>query len=311
MRVEGSSQGLETTDIESDGVRLRIILPPPDLAPFVSSYYSTQAAPGPRGTDWLPPESANLRAGRASIYEAAIGDEPMRAVPAAVISGPTSKATRLRIEGGHFWGVGLSPAGFAKFVGLSAADFADRFVDMTELTAFEGFVAMFERMMENPGDTEGCVASLNQTFRALLDRPLGNQDAIVKAHGAIVSDETNSVAQLGELLNFNSRTLERFCRRYFGFNPQMLLRRQRFLRSLAKFMLDPSMKWIDSLDTHYCDQAHFGKDFKNIMGMRPSDFARMNHPIASAAVHGRTAIAGEGMQALAKPGPAGSGDSGL
>ena len=94
---------------------------------------------------------------------------------------------------------------------------------------------------------------------------------------------------------------DRFCGRVFGFSPQLLLRRQRFIRSLAKFMLDPSLKWIDTLDTHYHDQAHFVRDFKRFMTMSPSEYARLPHPILAAAAHARMAVAGEAMQVLHSP----------
>nr|WP_282099696.1 helix-turn-helix domain-containing protein [Qipengyuania qiaonensis] len=97
------------------------------------------------------------------------------------------------------------------------------------------------------------------------------------------------------------RTFERFCKRHFGFAPSALLRRQRFLRSLGKYMLDPSMRWIGSLDTHYWDQAHFIREFRATMNMKPSEFAALPHPISGAAVRLTSMRAGVTMQALYHP----------
>jgi hypothetical protein len=80
-----------------------------------------------------------------------------------------------------------------------------------------------------------------------------------------------------------------------------LLRRQRFLRSLAQFMLDPTLTWISTLDWHYVDQAHFVRDFKRFMSMSPSSYAARDHPVLRAAAQARTAAAGAAVQALHKP----------
>jgi AraC-like DNA-binding protein len=96
-------------------------------------------------------------------------------------------------------------------------------------------------------------------------------------------------------------TLERVCRRHFGFAPQMLLRRQRFMRSLSQFMLDPSLKWIGALDSHYHDQAQFVRDFHRFMGMNPRDYAALPHPILGEIMRARHEAAGAAVQALHVP----------
>jgi len=109
------------------------------------------------------------------------------------------------------------------------------------------------------------------------------------------------IAELVERLGMNIRSLERLSRRAFGFPPKLLIRRQRFLRSLARFMLDPSLKWLGALDYHYHDQSHFVRDFRRFMGMVPSAYARLDKPFMIAAARARMAIAGEAMQGLHRP----------
>ena len=91
--------------------------------------------------------------------------------------------------------------------------------------------------------------------------------------------DIRNVAGLVEATGITQRTLERLCQRAFGFSPKLLLRRQRFMRSLAQFMLEPSLKWVGALDGQYHDQAQFVRDFRSFMGTTPSDYGAAPHPI--------------------------------
>ena len=109
------------------------------------------------------------------------------------------------------------------------------------------------------------------------------------------------MADLADRLGISARSLERLSLRAFGFSPKLLLRRQRFLRSLAQFMLDPSLKWISTLDWHYVDQAHFVRDFQRFMTMRPSQYAAQDHPVLRSAARARAVATGVAVQALHQP----------
>ena len=102
------------------------------------------------------------------------------------------------------------------------------------------------------------------------------------------------VAALQEHLGVSVKALERLCRRYFGFTPKLLLRRQRFLRSLAHYMLDPSLSWVRALDGQYHDQAQFVREFRAFMGLTPTAYARLPHPILEPIMRQRMADQGAG-----------------
>jgi methylphosphotriester-DNA--protein-cysteine methyltransferase len=108
----------------------------------------------------------------------------------------------------------------------------------------------------------------------------------------MLNPEVATVAQLRERLSVSSHALERLCRRYFGFSPQLLLRRQRFVRSLGRFMLESASSWSKALDPHYHDQAQFVRDFRYFMGMTPDRYAALPHPILKPIMFQRIADAG-------------------
>lgn len=285
---------------ETAKVRLQFAMPPPDLAPYISTFYYTETGEGEPVEDWMHPEWANLRVGRAAIYEAGVGKDPLRSVPEVVVSGPTSHAMRFRIAGGRFWGVGLLPLGWARFVGRPASDFADEFHDIVGETDFAAIAEVLRGVASTTGDIAGDVERLVAGFRNLPVHPV-DEEAIVGVHEALVAQRDHSVASLAQAAGMTVRTLERFCKRAFGFTPKLLIRRQRFLRSLARFMLDPDCSWIGALDGQYFDQAQFVREFRRFMTMAPSEYAALPKPILTAAVIARTQAAGDAMQVLQKP----------
>lgn len=284
-------------------VGIEFYLPCAALRPYVTTYYHTRVS-GPAGTvveDWLHPEWANLRFHDAPGYEGAIGGGPVVKVPRAVMTGPTSLATHFLARPSRSWGIGLLPLGWAKFTDAVAADYADRFCDGAADPAFSALASVGPKLFRAGADLEADKERIEAHLLALLDRRAAREAEIVSVQNALLDSSLHSVSDFVAAVGMNKRTLERFARNVFGFAPQTLLRRQRFLRSLARFMLDPSLSWIDTLDSHYHDQAHFVRDFKRFMTMSPREYARLPHPVLMAAARARMAIAGEAVQGLHRP----------
>ncbi|MBO9697815.1 MAG: helix-turn-helix transcriptional regulator [Sphingopyxis sp.] len=272
------------------------------LRPYLSTIYLTEVAvaDGARVVDYLHPEWANLRFVDGDPPRAAIGDGPVIEVPRFVATGPTSHATRFAAGTMRTWGVGVLPMGWAKFIPLAADELADRLCDGAAHPAFAR-VAPLAGPLGQIDDTDAAAALIDAHFCALLAEAPPDDPMILAAHAALVDDDLSSVADLSAKLGLSERSIERLCHRAFGFSPKLLLRRQRFLRSLARFMLDPSMAWIDTMDHLYYDQAQFTRDFQRFMGMGPRDYATLPKPILGAAAFARTAAFGAPVQGLHRP----------
>ncbi|MDJ0979525.1 MAG: helix-turn-helix domain-containing protein [Erythrobacter sp.] len=298
----------------ANAITIRFALPCEALRPYVTTYYLTQAQTSksdPLIEDYLHPEWANLRSISEGWASAAIGGGPLEPSPAFAVTGPTSQATRFRIGdrqtqvAGGSWGIGLLPLGWAKLTGASAHAYADRVADGNADPAFDQLRALgpelAKRFNGEPRDFAQDIALIDEHLTRLLDRPISGAEAIAAVNAALVDPDVASAAQLADAVGMTLRSLERLSRRAFGFPPKLLLRRQRFLRCLSQFMLDPSLKWLNTLDTQYHDQAHFVRDFKRFMGMTPRQYAKLDKPLLIAAAQARMAIAGEAVQGLHDP----------
>jgi AraC-type DNA-binding domain-containing proteins len=272
------------------------------LRPYASTIYLTEidAPPGERVEDYLHPEWANLRFIAGEPPLAAIAGATPAVAPAFIAAGPTSMATYFAAGTMRAWGVGLLPMGWAKFVPLSAEALADRFCDGAAHPSFAAF-APLGPLLAAANSPERDARMIDAHLVGLLAEAPPDEPAILAAHCALVDDDLRSVADLAAVLNLSERSVERLSRRAFGFPPKLLLRRQRFLRSLARFMLDPSMAWTATLDHHYHDQAQFTRDFQRFMGMSPRTYAARSKPILGAAALARAAAAGEAVQGLHRP----------
>lgn len=287
-----------------NSVQIRFALPAEALRPFVTTYYRTEVVCSPRTPwleDWLHPEWANLRFLSAGRARAVIGAGELCPSASFTVTGPTSRAMRFRLGSGHSWGIGLLPLGWAQLMAGAASDYADRFVDGAVDPVFAAFVPLAKALADSDGDHAAELALIEAHMARLLDGAGRGDPAILALHAALIDPDMLTVADLAAQLGVTVRSVERLSRRVFGFPPKLLLRRQRFLRSLQRFMLDPSRKWLGSLDCHYHDQSHFVRDFRRFMGMCPSAYARADKPLMAAAARARMAAAGAAVQGLHLP----------
>lgn len=290
-------------DLTTPLVSLRFHLPSPELAPFVTTYYLMEVDAGAQAyvEDWLHPEWANVRIATSGAVAGAPGLEEPTPRPGLMGAGPTSIATRFRMQKARVWGIGMLPLGWLAFVDGPAGNFADQTVDLRADPAWHAFESVAAALAQPGLSVSEEIAAIEQQLRARSDRDIRDAKTVSAVHHALVEGEAASVTDLADASGLGPRTLERLSKRVFGFPPKLLLRRQRFLRSLAQFMLDPSLSWLDTMDSQYHDQAHFIRDFRRFMGMTPSEYGARPHPILFAAAIGRSAIAGEAVQALHKP----------
>lgn len=284
-------------------VTVRFHPPPEDLRRYFTTFYVTQIdVPGSEPVeDALQPEWANLRffdgAGPVSWFE---GGQPLRGADFTA-TGPSSRPCHFRLGTTRFWGIGLLPLGWHRYVGKPASEHANLITDGRTHTTFAPFAPLADTLFgEKPNEiTE--LARIIDFFRAFPPMTESDEARIVSVHGALVDPQVDTVSKMVDHVGLGQRTLERLCHRDFGFSPKVLLRRQRFMRSLAHFMLDPSLKWIGAIDGQYHDQAQFVRDFREFMGMTPRAYAAMPHPILHPFMQERARLLRAPVQTMDSP----------
>jgi AraC-like DNA-binding protein len=251
------------------------------LQPYFTALYATtvECEPGELVTDCLHPEWAALRFTEGPPPIACIGEGELVPQWPFVANGPTSKCIQFGVTRSRIWGLGLQPAGWSKFIGTPANQLSDRTVDGSTHEAFALFAPILQIVNSAAGDADLIALQINDFLMRHAGRPVPHEPQVIACQTALRDPDIANVAELGERIDMGDRSLERLCGRYFGFPPKLLLRRQRFLRSLAQFMTNPDLTWSEAIDGQYYDQAQFVRDFRSFMGMTPSEYAETPHPI--------------------------------
>lgn len=278
--------------------------PPAEFAGcFTTFYHLTLDLPGggERVTDYLQPEWGNIRFFCGTTPDAEIAASKVSGAR-FVATGPSTLPCRFSLGPVRMWGVGFLPLGWARFFDADAEDCANIICDGAAHPAFSHFAGLTEQLCDPD-------AGLDEQFDALVTamrkamRPNRDEARIARVHAALVSGEHAAVHDLAEACAMSIRTLERVCMRYFGFSPKLLMRRQRFMRSLATYMLHPGRPWTEAMDAHYHDQAQFTREFHAFMTMNPSEYAALDHPILTSFMEARVRARGSAAQTLDPPPP--------
>ncbi|MEO5495043.1 MAG: helix-turn-helix domain-containing protein [Sphingomonas sp.] len=275
---------------------VRFYLPAVALRPLITSYYIVDA-PGPLA-DFTHPEWGNIRFLLVGDMRfGSIDGHDMVPPPApAVIFGPSDRTRRFDSQGGVTIGVGLTPLGWLSLIGSDASEAANAILPLGDELGTPG--EALRQTLAAVRDDAAMVAILDAVLIARKPIPSPYHEAVAKVQQALLAGTANQVADLADGVEMEQRTLHRVCRTVFGFSPVRLLRRQRFLRTLAKVRNALDQPIGQLIDSHYYDQAHFNRDFKAYMGMTPMAYFASPREVMRRAADGRHALLGAPVQGL-------------
>jgi AraC-like DNA-binding protein len=284
------------------------IAPDPRIAPYLSTYYFTaiEGRDGGEVRDWMNPEWASVRFCWLGQTRGAIHNGPFEDVPHAHFAGPTTVTQPFAATRAQIASIGFLPLGWYRFMREPAANWANRVAAADLVSTILPFKTMLEHVAA--AAEPHAVADLFDTLLidAMDAHPLTaaqaeEEDRIIAAHAALIDPATSTVADMTDRLGLTVKQLHRFSLKVFGFPPKLLIRRQRFIRTLAAVIHNPDSNWADAIDLQYYDQPHFNRDFREFFGMSPEQYRREPHPVINAAAKARMKALGDPLQALQRP----------
>lgn len=233
-------------------------------------------------------------------------DDEYHEMGVATVFGPTSGRIATESTAGVVVGAGLTPQGWLRLTDQPAHRWADRvgtpeeagFPDVTQLSRD---VAALER-------EEDIAGLFDSFFRQHLSPEIPPDPRIDTIFEHLAAPEPLPSAELAETLGMKLRSLQRLSNRAFGFSPSLLMRRARFLRSLAAMRQTDRAHRRHMIDPSYVDYSHFVRDSHFFLGAPPASVLDSESEMAVRSLSVRKEVLGHSVQALIQGGvePGGS-----
>ena len=222
------------------------------------------------------------------------------ATTAAVIYGPTSRTIKLTATPpSEAVSVGILPLGWTHLIGLSAARFADRLAPLSEV--FPDTATSLRRALQDADSDDAKRSVLDDIFLSLGAQRAEPSSLLLRAHQLILDPAITTAEEFAAGLGRSGRQVSRLSREMFGFSPKLLLRRQRFLRSLTVLRTNHGRPWSELIDPAYYDHSHFVRDFRRFMGMSPSQYYALPRLMVDHAARMREQQIGQSHQGFDLP----------
>ena len=293
--------GTQNVQVAAGITSAQFVAPHADLRRYVTTYYIAEVnSPDAQMVeDLLHPEWGSVRYICSGAVQGSAHPDPLQPVSPITLVGHSSRATRIGCAQMRVASFGLVPLGWHHLVGLPASRFADQSVDAQVVKTRVDFAALFPAVSAAQTLDEVAAIFDNVLLQSMMQTPdtAKSEDELIHGlHTALLDSDFTSVTEIAERLNVNGMQLERLSKRVFGFPPKLLIRRQRFLRTLALLMRQPESKWGEILDPQYYDQAHFNRDFQRFFSMSPKQYLALDKPIVSVAAMARMKALGDPLQ---------------
>jgi AraC-like DNA-binding protein len=278
--------------------RIRFYKPAEPLQPYLSAYYFTDLEAGAPVEDLMHPEWGNIRCTLSGYwtFQSAKSSADSRTMPARLY-GPTSQTTRVAgTPPTRTASAGVLPLGWARLIRFPAHRYADRIAPLAEAFG-DAADELLAALQAAPDDAALC-AVLNDFFLRRLSESEPPPRLLSEAHALLLDPEIATAQEFADRLGLSSRQMARLSLDMFGFPPKLLLRRQRFLRTLARLRAHPDEPWLRQLDEAYYDQSHFVRDFHHFMGRSPTQYFSTSRALLDPAAPLRQQAIGETLQGL-------------
>ena len=186
-----------------------------------------------------------------------------------------------RLEGqGRVFGIKFKAGGFHPFYNAPVSLLQNRSIDPLQIFGEAG--AAFIAKALAAGDIDDMAQAAEQLLLAQRAVSTPHVARVSELVAGIAADRSlTSVDVLVQRTGLSKRGLQRLFNEYVGIGPKWVINRYRLHEAIAQLQTGASVAWTElALALGYFDQAHFIRDFRQLVGRSPAEYWRAQVPTA-------------------------------
>ncbi|MCH8620501.1 helix-turn-helix domain-containing protein [Undibacterium sp. TS12] len=172
------------------------------------------------------------------------------------------------------FGIKFKAGGFYPFYRQAIATLGNGSIAITDCFGQAG-ADFCQQILAAHSHTDMC--TLAEAFLLQHLPPPDEQVARVSALLANIEQDRSIIAveQLMDITGMDKRALQRLFQKYVGIGPKWVIQRYRLHEAVAQVQAGKTLSWTNlALELGYFDQAHFVRDFRQLVGMSPGEYER-------------------------------------
>lgn len=234
------------------------LIPHPALRPFVDRFWTNVGSPGARPRRILPDGCIDI------IVDLASGGD------ARVVGAMTRAAVLKSIEPVRAVAVRFRPVGAVPFLRAPAHELTDRMVDRADLAL--GWLEPGRLLAFS--DLGDAARYLERVLLGRLAAAPPPHPIVDHAARVLFRPDPPAIAALQREVGWTRQHLARMFQHHIGVAPKLLGRVARMQLAVAELVRRPQASLADlALRAGYFDQAHMALDFRDLVGVTPSQAA--------------------------------------
>lgn len=172
------------------------------------------------------------------------------------------------------FGIKFTAGGFYPFYGQPVAELLNQSMDVTDCFG-PASAALARQVLAAPHFDAMCAVA-----EGFLLQHLPKADAqVARVSGLLarIAHETSvvSVEDVLAISGLNRRGLQRLFQKYVGIHPKWVIQRYRLHEAIAQVQAGKTQSWTAlALELGYFDQAHFVREFRQLVGMAPGEYEK-------------------------------------
>lgn len=248
---------------------ITFIAPSPELRPFVAAYWHLETTDGQGGLQTYIPGISLAWIFNLKVPPTRLLTRGIECLPQSFVKGPTSFATYVKADGPlRNYGVAFNPGAASAFHRLPIGEMHNAFLDIYSIQDRE--FGQLARDVVSMSFSEAA-----QRFDWFLSARLydaDNADLGRLLFAELERKRRQPLSRLVEASGYSERHLRRLFRNVIGASPKTVSRISRLRRAVAGLSCEEMPLSQIAGNAGYCDQAHLNRDFREMIGCRPSAY---------------------------------------